>query len=39
MNINLGFLIISLLAAWKLVDLFWWALSAGWREILGEWFK
>ena len=38
MSINLGFLVISLLAAWKAIDLVWWALSADWRKIVHEWF-
>jgi hypothetical protein len=39
MSINLGFLLISLLASWKAIDILWWALSADWKAILNDWFK
>lgn len=39
MSINLGFLIIAVLAAWKFIDLMWWALSADWHKIVHEWFN
>jgi len=39
MNINLGALIILLLAGWKAIDVLWWALSADWKAILNDWFK
>lgn len=38
MSINLGFLLISLLATWKFIDILWWALSADWKAILNDWF-
>ena len=39
MSINLGFLLISLLALWKAIDILWWALSADWKATLNDWFK
>jgi len=39
MSINLGFLLIILLASWKAIDILWWALSADWKNILNDWFK
>jgi len=39
MSINLGFLVIVLLAAWKFIDLVWWALSADWKTIVHDWFN
>jgi len=38
MSINLGALIIFLLASWKAIDILWWALSADWKAILNDWF-
>lgn len=38
MSINLGFLIVMLLAAFKLLDIIKWALSADWHKILNDWF-
>lgn len=38
MSINLGALIIFLLAVLKVIDIIQWALSADWKAILNDWF-
>jgi len=38
MSINLGALIIFLLASWKAIDILGWALSADWKAIINDWF-
>lgn len=39
MSVNLGALIILLLAGWKAIDLFWLALEFDWKNFFQETFK
>ena len=39
MSVNLGALLIFLLASWKAIDFIWWALSADWKKIMKDWFE
>jgi len=39
MSINLGALIILLLAGWKAIDILWWALDKDWKKFFKETFE